>query len=296
MPEPSSPPRIIVTGATSLIGRCLLPRLLAAGYEVHAVSRAGGKHSGTTSPLIWHQADIAQADALPAVNAQALIHLAPLWLLPPLLPALASLHVKRVIGFSSTSVFSKADSANEMERWLAERLAEAEEMTSRLCKARNMRWTIFRPTLVYDCRHDRNITRIAHVISRYGFFPLLGKAAGQRQPVHADDLANASMQALWEHAAFDKAYNLSGGETLTYRHMVKRIFQSLGQPVRFVTVPAWLFRGAIRGANLLSFMQTVTPEMAARMNMDLCFDHAEATRDFDFSPRRFSPRWETGLE
>lgn len=296
MSEPSSPPRIIVTGATSLIGRFLLPRLLTAGYEVHAVSRAGGKHPGTTSPLIWHQADIAQADALPAMNAQALIHLAPLWLLPPLLPALALLHVRRVIGFSSTSVFSKADSRNEMERRLAERLAGAEEMTSRLCETRNMRWTVFRPTLVYDCHHDRNITRIADFIRRYGFFPLLGKAAGQRQPVHADDLANASVLALWKHAAFDKAYNLSGGETLTYCHMVKRIFQSLGQPVRFLTIPAWLFRGAIRGANLLPFMRGVTPEMAMRMNTDLCFDHTEATRDFDFSPRRFSPRWETGLE
>ena len=220
MLEPSSSPRIIVTGATSLIGRFLLPRLITAGYQVHAVSRTGEKQPGTTGTLIWHQADVTDTDPLPAMDAQALIHLAPLWLLPPLLPALASGDVQRVIGFGSTSVFSKADSANESERRLAERLATAEEMTSRLCEAAGIHWTVFRPTLVYDCRHDRNITRIADFIRRYGFFPLLGKATGQRQPVHAEDLANASLLALWKAAAFDKAYNLSGGETLTYRQMV----------------------------------------------------------------------------
>src|SRR5574340_1337230 len=119
--------KIIVTGATSVIGRCLLPRLLEAGYEVHAVSRKGCVNPDITDNLSWHQADIDHPEQLPGVGAAALVHLAPLWLLPPLLPVLGSLGIKRVIAFGSTSLFSKADSTDAGERQLAARFAKVEE-------------------------------------------------------------------------------------------------------------------------------------------------------------------------
>lgn len=290
MSNPESPHKIVITGATSLIGHFLLPRLLDAGYEVHAVSRGPAEGPNTTDKkLFWYQADISNPEQLPSVNPLALIHLAPLWLLPPLLPVLNSLQVKRVIGFGSTSLFSKADSADAGERQLAARFAIVEEEISRFCATSKMNWTIFRPTLVYDCVRDKNVTVIARFIQRFGFFPLLGKAGGLRQPIHADDLAKACVMALNQPVTFCKAYNLSGGETLSYRQMVEKIFRSLSKPVRFLIIPAWLFRAAIRAIMLLPGKRNMTPEMAIRMNANLCFDHADAIRDFGFSPRLFLP-------
>ncbi|MGH8686001.1 MAG: SDR family oxidoreductase [Nitrosospira sp.] len=292
MSNPESPHKIVVTGATSVIGHFLLPRLLDAGYEVHAVSRSPAEGLNTTDKkLFWYQADISNPEQLPSVNAQALIHLAPLWLLPPLLPALNSLQIRRVIGFGSTSLFSKADSADAGERQLAARFAAVEEAISRLNDSSEMNWTVFRPTLVYDCFRDKNVTVIARFIQRFGFFPLLGKARGLRQPVHADDLAEACIMVLKRPAAYRKAYNLSGGETLSYRQMVEKIFGSLDKPAHFLIIPAWLFHWAIRVLTLLPGKRGMTPEMATRMNVDLCFDHADATRDFGFSPRPFLPCW-----
>ncbi|BCT68982.1 NAD-dependent epimerase/dehydratase family protein [Nitrosospira sp. NRS527] len=292
MPDLASSNKIIVTGGTSIIGHFLLSRLVAAGYEIHAISRDGRKNVGATSKqVIWHEADISRAEQFPLIDARALIHLAPLWLLPPLLPVLALQRIKRVIGFGSTSLFSKVDSADAGERQLACRLADAEEVIRRVCGASETDWTVFRPTLVYDCIRDKNITRIAGFIRRYGFFPLLGKAAGLRQPVHADDLAEACLTALEQPATFNKAYNVSGGETLSYRQMVEKIFDSLGKPARFLTVPPWMFRGAINVMALVSDKQGTTLEMATRMNANLCFNHTEATLDFGFSPRPFRPRW-----
>ncbi|MBN9126044.1 MAG: NAD-dependent epimerase/dehydratase family protein [Nitrosospira sp.] len=289
MLEPANCRKVIVTGATSMIGHFLLDKLLAEGYEVHAVSRAS-RHSSDTGDrsLIWHQADISQRPALDGIDAGTLIHLAPLWLLPPLLH---SLDLVRVIGFGSTSVFSKASSANIGERHLAARFAEVEAAIDFFCIEKNLAWTLFRPTLVYDGVRDRNVTLIVRFIKRYGFFPLLGQASGLRQPVHADDLALACIQALDEPATFDKTYNLSGGETLNYREMVERIFHSLGKAVRFLPVPAPLFSGAMRAIALLPGKRNITPEMASRMNMDLCFDHSDAARDFGYSPRAFLPQW-----
>jgi nucleoside-diphosphate-sugar epimerase len=290
MLEPTGARKVVVTGATSMIGHFLLDTLLARGYEVHAVSRASSDSPTTGARrLIWHQADIDHpSQALAGIDAWALIHLAPLWLLPPLLN---SLDLVRVVGFGSTSVFSKANSANAKERQLAARFAEVEAVIERICIEKKMGWTLFRPTLVYDGVRDRNVTLIARFIKRYGFFPLLGKASGLRQPVHADDLAFACLQALDEPATIDKTYNLSGGETLSYREMVERIFRSLGKAVRFLPVPEWIFSGAMRTIALLPGKENVTPEMALRMNMDLCFDHSDAVRDFGFSPRAFLPPW-----
>ena len=292
MSDLASPPKVIVTGATSIIGRFLLPRLVNAGYEVHAISRNCRENPGETDKKVfWHPGDVTHPEQLPRVNAQALIHLAPLWLLPPLLPVLSLLQIKRVIGFGSTSLFSKASSADAGEQQLVARFMEAEEAITRLGSTLEMSWTIFRPTLVYDCMHDKNIAVIARFIQYYGFFPLLGEASGLRQPVHADDLAETCILALNQSVTFSRVYNMSGGETLSYRQMVERIFCSLGKSARFLIIPAWLFRAAIRLIMLLPGKRNMTPEMAMRMNVDLCFDHADATQDFGFSPRPFLPGW-----
>jgi nucleoside-diphosphate-sugar epimerase len=289
MSSPPSPNKIIVTGATSIIGPFLLARLLEAGYEVHALTRKNNPDTAGVSRLFWHQVNVDHPEQLPTVNAVALIHLAPLWLLPPLLPALSSRQIKRVIAFGSTSLFSKAHSADASERQVAARLNAAEEAICERCGVLGMNWTIFRPTLVYDCGRDKNITRIARFVERYGFFPLLGKARGLRQPVHADDLAQACLLALDQPVTFNKAYNLSGGEILAYREMVEKIFGALGKRIRFLIVPAWLFHLGIRGAYLFPGKRNITLEMATRMNTDLCFSHSDATKDFGFAPRPFLP-------
>jgi len=292
MSSSASPNKIIVTGATSIIGRFLLPRLLEAGYEVHALSRKNNPDpakGNRGNRFFWHQVDIDDPGQLPKIDGAALIHLAPLWLLPPLLPILNSIQTKRVIAFGSTSLFSKAGSRNTGERELAARLSSAEEKIRRDCGILRINWTVFRPTLVYDCAQDKNIVQIARFIRRYGFFPLLGAASGLRQPVHADDLAQACILALDQSVTFNRSYNLSGGETLTYRRMIEKVFVSLGKPIRFFIVPAWLFRLGIQGVTLLPGKRSITPEMATRMNTDLCFFYTDATKDFGFMPRQFLP-------
>src|SRR5690349_6304794 len=119
MSSPPSPNKIIVTGATSIIGPFLLARLLQAGYEVHALSRKNSSDTAGVNRLFWYPVNIDHPEQLPMVNAVVFIHLSPLSLLSPLLPALNSLPIKRVIAFGSTSLFSKADSAEASERQVA---------------------------------------------------------------------------------------------------------------------------------------------------------------------------------
>jgi nucleoside-diphosphate-sugar epimerase len=217
-----------------------------------------------------------------------LISLVPLWLAPALVRGLAPHGLRRVIAFGSTSRFTKVESTDPHEREIARQLAAAEDELQRASAAAGVAWTIFRPTLVYGDDLDGNVAVIARFAGRFGFFPLPGAGRGRRQPVHADDLALACLAALDRPASFGRAYDLSGGSTLTYREMVEEVFRGLGRRPRILVMPAPLVRGAVRVlARVHPAYAHVTPQMADRVQEDLCFDHGDAVRDFGYSPRPF---------
>ncbi|MFA7268816.1 MAG: NAD-dependent epimerase/dehydratase family protein [Sterolibacterium sp.] len=293
MPASSSAAHtVVVGGAASQIGRFLLPLLVDAGYRAVALSRRSAPEWKTEQHgnVAWHKVDNWDTSSLTALPAaHSLIHLAPLTILPHRIEAFLQLGIKRIIAFSSSSKFSKAGSPSAAERAFAHRLNAAEDELAENCRRFGMHWTIFRPTLIYGRDMDRNITLIRRLVRATGIFPILGEASGLRQPVHAADLANACVVALDNPLTFEKTYDLSGGETLTYRAMVSRIFESLNYKPRFVTIPKVLYGTSIAALSFIPGYRDFNIAMAQRMNEDLVCEHTEATRDFGYQPRRFVP-------
>ena len=280
----------LIVGASSQIGDFLIPRLLRDGAQVVAISRRA--RPGTSGRLRWLELDINQPQSFPTGNelaAQTLIHLGPLRLLPALLPVFLAQGGRRVIAFGTTSRISKAGSSNPKEQAFAANLLAAEQAVAKMCEAAQVPWTLFRPTLIYGAGRDRNVALMARLVRRFHLFPLLGNAKGLRQPVHADDLAAACVAVIDNQATFNKAYELSGGETLAYRDMVCRIFESLGVRPRFIRIPVTAFALAMRLLSIVPRYRDFNVEMARRMNEDLVFDHSDARLDFDYAPRRFDP-------
>ena len=281
--------RIAVLGADSLVGRRLLPLAVAAGWNVRAFSRSAATvaaRAAASTGVSWSQLDGAgQAAGNEAVACW--VSLCPLWALAERLPWLESHAPERLVALSSTSRFTKLSSADRSDRDLAARLAAAEETVAAWASARGVAATLLRPTLVYDGLHDRNVAVIAAFIRRWGWFPLVGEASGLRQPVHTDDVATACLAAL-SAESLEPAYELSGGETLPYREMVRRVFLALGRPARFVTLPAWGVRRAMPLVRLLPRFRHLSTAMFERMDVSLAFDHSRATRDLGFQPRGFA--------
>jgi nucleoside-diphosphate-sugar epimerase len=265
---------ILVLGATSLIGRYLTPLL---GGRAVAVSRAPPEATAGR----WIKADVEAEPVLPP--ATTVISLMPLWLLAPLLPQLRAGGMTRLLAFSSTSRFTKRDSPEPAERATAERLAQAEAAVM----ASGADWTLLRPTLIYAEGLDGNVSRLAGLARRLGVLPLAGDGAGLRQPVHAEDLAAAVPAVLAEPRTRNRAYDLPGGETLSYRAMCERVFEGLGRPPRILTLPPWLWRLAFG----LVRPKGATASMGDRMAEDLVFDPGPARADFRWAPRGFRPRF-----
>lgn len=260
--------------------------ILGAGSFVasHLRSLADSRHR-----WLAFSRDVEAMSPPPPQQIDAWISFIPMTALPRRLEKIGRYGPRRIVALSSTSRFTKAASPDQVETQYAKGLADAERAFIEWADANGVGWTILRPTLIYGDRQDRNVSEIAHFIRRFGFFPVLGAAGGLRQPVHARDVASACRQALDCPASVNKAYNISGGETLSYRGMVERIFQAAGKPARIVAIPAWSFSAAISCARLLPRCRDWSTAMPQRMNQDMTFDHSEAMRDFGFKPRSFHP-------
>lgn len=88
-------------------------------------------------------------------------------------------------------------------------------------------------------------------------------------------------------ASFNKAYNLCGGQTLSFREMVEAIFNGLGKTPRFVNCPKALASMLLKWLALTPAYRHLTEDMIERVGRDMCFDSSDACRDFGYSPRPF---------
>lgn len=286
MVEVDSDYPVAVLGANSMVGACLLEILRNTGRSITAFTRKAVVYSGDM--VEWRCLPPPQAPVMPSAQSIPLwICLAPIWVLPDYFSWLETQGVRRIVVLSSTSRFTKNTSSDFAEQVIASRIADAEARVQAWAENRGVEWVILRSTLIYGLGRDKNITEIARFVRRFGFFPLLGRAGGLRQPVHAVDVADVCLAAMQKASATNRAYNVSGGEVLSYHDMVVRIFSALSRRPHLLIVPLWLFRMGLTALRCLPCYKKWSIGMAQRMNCDLIFDNSEAARDLDFKPRAF---------
>ena len=271
---------VLVFGGSSQIGHFLLPRLLARGVAVTALSR----HACAPQPgLRWLHGSLPDAvpGDLPAPTA--ILSFGPLgpfaaWLAradfgsePP-----------RVIATSSMSAETKFDSAQPAERAIAQQLRDGERALATACARHGAPWTVLRPTLVYGAGLDKSLSPIARRAWRTRVFPLPA-GRGLRQPVHADDIALAVLAALDCPASAGRILPIGGGERLSARAMFARVRNTLPHANLPLPLPRWLLHAGQR----LAPAKLRGP--LARLDADLVADNGELERLLGIRPRAFQP-------
>ena len=278
-------PFAVIFGATSLVGRYLTKRLADNGFDGLCLSRRAEPTRYETPPgFAWKT--VSEGESLRVPASTTFFSLAPISALPALVGRTTG--GVRLIALSTSSVLFKAESSNPDERHLAQALRQAETEVQSVCQDRGIAWTIFRPTLVYDPGHDRNVSTIAAFVRRFGVFPIAWPGTGRRQPIHADDVAQAMTVAAGVPDARGAIFDLPGGETLTYRVMVRRIFESSGRRPVLLYLPLGLARVAFNAWRAVTGAEYSVASLE-RMNMDLTLDPAPVRKALGITCRPFRP-------
>lgn len=268
---------VLVVGGSSQIGHFLLPHLRATGEPVLALSR----HPRPARDGVQWLRGTLPHDMPTLPELSAIISFGPLLALAEWLAHANRVGAPRVVATSSMSAESKRDSVVPAERAIARQLREGEAALATACARRGCAWTVLRPTLVYGAGLDKSLTPIARRALRTRLFPIPA-ARGLRQPVHADDIAQAVLAVLDCPVSAGRIVPIGGGERLPYPEMFARVRDSLPRATLTVPLPAWLLRLVAR---------TCPPLRGplSRLDSDLVADNSELQGLLGIRPRPFRP-------
>ena len=129
-----------------MAGLWLVPLLIESGRTVHLISRGLKPQFDYWTNGVWH--DLRSVGAqFPAVEARVVF--GTLGVVSDWLERMRGTGVRRVISFSSTSVFTKADSADPVDIRSVQDIQKREQALAESCAPLQIDWTIQRPTLIY---------------------------------------------------------------------------------------------------------------------------------------------------
>ena len=272
--------RVLLTGATGLLGGELLKLLLAEGHEARCLLRAG---SPNASRLDAERAEIFRGDAadeedlLTALQGtDALLHVAGIEYAQPVVEAARRAGVGRVVVVGSTSVHSSYEFR-----------AGPKLRMERVVRRSGLDWTIVRPSMIYGSERDKNVQRLLRFLGRSPVFPMFGPGTNLWQPVYHEDCARGVYEALVRLSAVGRSYDLPGGESLTYLDLVKTAAGALGKKPRIVRLPLEPVRLLLGAAEKLRLPLPVGSEQVLRLREDKAYPYEEARRELGYAPRPF---------
>jgi nucleoside-diphosphate-sugar epimerase len=261
--------RVLVTGATGVVGRALCEGLAASGYLVRASLRSEGSVPANISEkVIVGDVDENTDWGAALRGADAVIHLAArthvlhdteansdLYFKTNtqgtrnLVRASAACGVRRFVFVSSVKVngeqtrghpFGSGDppaptDAYGKSKWMAEQAVfEAAAIWG-------MEVAIVRSPLVYGPGVRANFLRLMQCVDRKWLLPL-GAVDNRRSLVSVWNLCDLLITALRSPAAPGKTLMVSDGEELSTPELIRRIARALDRPARLLPLPTFTLR------------------------------------------------------
>ncbi|HSK99868.1 MAG TPA: NAD(P)H-binding protein [Rubrobacteraceae bacterium] len=275
--------RVLLTGATGLLGGALLDQLLVGGHEVRCLVR---ENSAGVSRLVGRPVEVARGDAgevqdlsraLAGFAADALAHVAGIEYAPPVVEAARRAGVERLLVVGSTSAHS------------AYRFRSAPKLAmEEVVRDSGLSYTLVRPTMIYGSELDRNVHKLLRFLDRSPFFPMFGSGQNLWQPVYHEDCARGAYEALVRPVAVGRAYDLPGAEPLTYLDLVKTAAGALGKKPRIVRLPIEPVRRVLALAERARLPLPIHSEQVLRLREDKAYPFDAAERDLGYRPRPFA--------
>jgi nucleoside-diphosphate-sugar epimerase len=254
--------RVLVTGASGFIGRALVPRLVAAGYEVRAASRRppafappveAVAHGDLGPEVDWgpllagvdcvvHLAGIAHTGpGVPEADYDRVNHHAT----AALAQAARKAGVKRVVfvstiraqmGPQADHVLTEADAPHPTDPYGRSKLAAEAALAQS-----GVDFTVLRPVLVYGPGIKGNLRMLARLAALPVPLPF-GAFANRRSLLSVGNLASAIAHVLRQPECGGETYVVADLQPVSLAQIIKALRAGLGRPPGLVNVPPGLIR------------------------------------------------------
>jgi uncharacterized protein YbjT (DUF2867 family) len=272
--------RILVTGATGLLGGALLNLLLAGRQEVRCLVREGGPRASCLDALrvelVRGDASDARALSRALAGMDALLHVAGIEYAPQVAEAARRAKVGRLVVVGSTSVHSTYEFRSGPKLRM-----------EKLVRESGLEYTIVHPSMIYGSELDKNVHRLLRFLDRSPVFPVFGSGENLWQPVYYEDSAKGVYEALVRPVAVGESYDLPGAEPLTYLELVKTAAGALGRKPRIVRLPLEPVRLSLAAAEGLRLPLPIKSDQVLRLQEDKVYSYDKAERELGYAPRPF---------
>lgn len=242
--------RVLVTGATGLIGSAVVARLIGAGHAVTAISRSAATARGRQSEATWLSIDIvrqvtpehwlAHLQGIEAVvNCAGALQDGPTDSLKgvhtlgiaALFAACEALGIRRVVHFSAIGV----DRATPTE------FSRTKLAGDQALMALDLDWVILRPSVVLG-RATYGASALMRALAALPVLPFMPNT-GPLQVVQLDEVVETVLFFLKQDAPSHVALEVAGPERLSFVDVVLHYRRWRGdKPPRIIRLPEWVAR------------------------------------------------------
>lgn len=295
---------IAITGSTGFIGQYVVRRLLADGIRVRAFVRPGrgevltGQDLQNPENLELHTGDLVKKETVEGFlkDVDFLVHL-------------ASAHdhheddVMQLVNVAGTENLVAEAEENAPEHFQFVNVASAvigvpvysyyrdsKRVQEKIVRGSSLRWTSFRPTLVYgrgDHRHTAPLLRKCG--AEKGTYWVYHEGLSKLNPVHVEDLVDAIVRVFtYERGREDfRVFEIAGPFGISFNDFVDMTVAATGGKVKRKNIPRrWVERAIL----LKGLFKDVTKERRGAGYFSLHHDHdiTAAREELGWEPRPFS--------
>jgi NADH dehydrogenase len=290
---------LLLTGATGLVGRALLPRLTAAGLPVRCLVRDPRRLGADRVRVQIALGDLADPPSFRNAlrGVRTVVHLAAAIRDQPTgsIEELNGIATWRMVQAAERAgvehfVFFSSLGASSHDRT---RVLRAKALAERAVQASDVRHTVFAPSIVY-APGDALTTFFERLAMLLPVMPISGRGEALYQPIWAEDVADCVAAALGlarggaTPGAARERYELAGPQILSHQAIVELVLRAAGRSRPIVNVPAPLVSRALRVVETLMKSRAPATWDEAEL-LEVSMTAAGGTRDVEslgVTPRR----------